>query len=173
MPWEKDCIICGKKFIAYREDRQKCGTSSCYANKRFRERIAAGQCKWCAAPIADDRKVRTCDRCKQRAADYAREHSRKVKLEVIAAYGYKCVCCGESEPKFLSIDHIFNDGAEHRRQLVEQGVLKKAPYGHIMYGSDKMYRWLKRQGYPKDRFQLLCYNCNCAKGFWGKCPHQA
>jgi hypothetical protein len=32
---------------------------------------------------------------------------------VYAAYGgYKCNCCGESEPMFLSIDHIDNDGAE-------------------------------------------------------------
>ena len=35
-----------------------------------------------------------------------------------------------------------------------------------------MYRWLKKHGFPKEGFQLLCYNCNCAKGFFGKCPHK-
>ena len=33
--------------------------------------------------------------------------------QVFEAYGgYKCNCCGESEPMFLSIDHIDNNGAE-------------------------------------------------------------
>lgn len=28
------------------------------------------------------------------------------------------------------------------------------------------------QGYPKDRYRLLCYNCNCAIGARGYCPHK-
>jgi hypothetical protein len=31
---------------------------------------------------------------------------------------------------------------------------------------------VKAAGYPKDRYQLLCHNCNMAKGFYGLCPHQ-
>jgi len=34
----------------------------------------------------------------------------------------------------------------------------------------KMYRWLKKQGYPKG-YQVLCFNCNFASA-WGVCPHQ-
>lgn len=34
------------------------------------------------------------------------------------------------------------------------------------------YRWLKNNGFPKKDFQLLCFNCNCAKGFFGMCPHK-
>jgi predicted HNH restriction endonuclease len=30
---------------------------------------------------------------------------------------------------------------------------------------------LKRQGFPKDEFQLLCSNCNQAKHRYGQCPH--
>ena len=38
------------------------------------------------------------------------------KEQVYEAYGgYKCACCGETEPMFLSIDHIDNNGAEERR----------------------------------------------------------
>jgi hypothetical protein len=30
---------------------------------------------------------------------------------------------------------------------------------------------LAKHGYP-DTFQLLCHNCNLARGFYGTCPHQ-
>lgn len=86
-----------------------------------------------------------------------RQNARKIKLEVIAAYGGECACCGETAPEFLTIDHIDGGGKAHRREL--------AGYGRAIY------RWLKAQGFPQDGFQLLCWNCNCAKGFYGTCPH--
>lgn len=75
-----------------------------------------------------------------------------------AAYGgYRCKCCGETEPKFLSIDHINNDGAEMRKV---HGV------------GSAMYKWLKKRGYPAG-FQVLCMNCNHGKARnGGVCPHQ-
>src|SRR2546427_12448722 len=48
------------------------------------------------------------------AAAATRRHSRKLKMELIAAYGYKCECCGESEPNFLTIEHRRGDGRQHR-----------------------------------------------------------
>jgi len=80
------------------------------------------------------------------------------KLNIIQHYGGKCVCCGETEPRFLTIDHI------HGRKGLNEKEKK-------MTGGE-LYKWLKRNNYPKDDYQLLCYNCNCAKGFYGKCPHQ-
>jgi hypothetical protein len=85
-------------------------------------------------------------------AFYAREKDR-----MLAAYGGACRCCGEARPQFLAIDHIFGDGAEHRRETGRQ--------------SFQLYIWLRRRGYPQDRFQLLCHNCNRAKGHRGVCPH--
>jgi len=86
------------------------------------------------------------------------EYGRQRKLEVIAAYGSKCVCCGESTPEFMTIDHIYNDGAAERK---------------LYSGASGIYAFLKRNGYPKDRYQLLCWNCNCAKHFnGGVCPHE-
>jgi hypothetical protein len=32
-------------------------------------------------------------------------------MEMLSAYGGKCVCCGESEYKFLAIDHINGGGS--------------------------------------------------------------
>jgi len=31
-----------------------------------------------------------------------------------------------------------------------------------------MYRWAKANGYP-DILQLLCFNCNYARGYYGVC----
>jgi hypothetical protein len=56
------------------------------------------------------------------------------------------------------VDHIQNDGAAHRRE-----------YG----GGWRIYEVIRREGYPRDRYQLLCANCNLAKGHYGVCPHQA
>ena len=85
--------------------------------------------------------------------------TRQLKEEVVKEYGGKCVCCGEDTYEFLTIDHVHGDGAEHKRQMKAEGV------------GQNLYRWLKKHGYPKENFQLLCMNCNFAKGKYGVCPH--
>jgi len=93
---------------------------------------------------------------KDQYSDNARRRNQELKAEVIVEYGNVCVCCGEGLIEFLSIDHINNDGAEHRKNL----------------GRTNIYSWLKANGFPKEGFQVLCMNCNFAKGAYGKCPHQ-
>jgi hypothetical protein len=80
---------------------------------------------------------------------------QNLREETVEAYGGKCKCCGETESKFLGVDHIYNDGATHRDEL-----------------KTDLYKWLKLNHFPKDRFQLLCHNCNFAKGLYGECPHR-
>lgn len=90
-------------------------------------------------------------------------HRQKIRAEVLAAYGDGyCACCGESNQEFLTIDHIANDGAEHRRTI----------WGKSRNGSGSaLYRWLKNQNFPAG-YQVLCYNCNCGKAkSGGVCPH--
>jgi hypothetical protein len=80
----------------------------------------------------------------------------KHKDSVYTAYGNKCVCCGETEPLFLTIDHVNNDG-NIERKLNSQGNL----YSRIISA-----------GFP-DTFQILCWNCNTGKmRNNGVCPHQ-
>jgi hypothetical protein len=86
----------------------------------------------------------------------AKDYNILLKQYIIDEYGGKCACCGESQIDFLTIDHINNDGAAHKKE-----------HGTRFH----LYAWLKRNNYPKDNFQLLCYNCNCAKGKLGYCPH--
>lgn len=81
----------------------------------------------------------------------------KKKTEAIIAYGGYCACCGEERIEFLALDHIYNDGAECKRAGEKTGSSR--------------YRELKKQGFPKGRLQVLCANCNSAKGYYGYCPH--
>lgn len=97
-----------------------------------------------------------CAKCQARQKEYG----RKQKRELLAAYGGKCECyggCAVNEPDFLSIDHVNNDGKEHRRRLG---------------AASAVYRDLKRRGYPKDGYRLLCFNCNFARAKFGNCPHE-
>lgn len=94
-----------------------------------------------------------------------RQYWKQLQHEVIMAYGgYVCSCCGESEPLFLTIDHIHNDGANHRRSLGYKGNGKGA--------HGKTLKWLKDNKYPLG-FQILCMNCNMGKQRnKGICPHK-
>ena len=80
----------------------------------------------------------------------------KLRKEVVTAYGGQCACCGEQRIEFLAIDHVHNNGAADRKENGRGGTI------HLR---------LKRMGYPKDDYQLLCHNCNMAKAFYGTCPH--
>lgn len=86
----------------------------------------------------------------------------RVRAKVFEAYGNKCVCCGESEPTFLTLDHINNDGGEFRKR--ELGKRTMAGY--------HTYKWLLRNGCPKT-VQVMCMNCQHGKLMnKGVCPHQ-
>jgi hypothetical protein len=80
-----------------------------------------------------------------------------LRLEVISAYGSRCSCCDDGTVEFLSIDHVYGRGDKGRKELKE--------------GGRALYLWLKRNGFPQDGYRLLCFNCNCARGHYGYCPH--
>ena len=72
----------------------------------------------------------------------------KVRLDMIAEYGGECCECGITDIDILDIDHINNNGDDDRRNNL---------YGY------NLYRHLKKLGYPKNEYQLLCKNCNWKK----------
>lgn len=84
----------------------------------------------------------------------SRDKLRNLILEYYSNGKIKCACCNEGEIKFLGIDHINGGGTKHRKSI-----------------KTNIYSWLKKNNFPTG-FQVLCYNCNLAKGFYGKCPHQ-
>jgi hypothetical protein len=94
---------------------------------------------------------------KKRINQYSHRTHRRYKQEALVIYGKVCWCCKESNPDFLSFDHINNDGAAHRKK-----------YGR------SLARWAKVAGFPPV-LRTLCYNCNLGRahaGLGGICPHQ-
>ncbi len=98
-----------------------------------------------------------CKRCYETYGKNRRDLQRELKLEAFAAYGGpQCNCCGETTYEFLTFDHI-------------DGLKPLHPTGKR---PSNLPRWLKQNSYPEG-IQILCYNCNCAKGFFGRCPHDS
>lgn len=89
--------------------------------------------------------------------EYQRKWKQALRREVLDHYGGACACCGETELAFLSLDHKNGGGTKHRQELGLRGAA--------------IWAWVKREGYP-DMFQVLCHNCNQAKGYYGACPHE-
>jgi len=84
----------------------------------------------------------------------------KYRDTVYAHYGNVCVCCGETNPFFLTVDHVNNDGNKHLNGK-----------GNRMSGTSLYLRIIK-DNYP-DNFQILCMNCNFGKARnKGVCPHK-
>jgi hypothetical protein len=132
----------------------KCGVNltenNCYPSDWKRGGYICKTCRQEARKLAPPSKV----------SEYTLTNSLKLKGTIIDEYGGKCECCGETAWQFLTIDHIGNWGSQHRKQVIGPR------------GGKNIYQWLKKNGYPKDDFRLLCMNCNACIGFHGFCPHQ-
>lgn len=76
----------------------------------------------------------------------------KVRSEMIEAYGGRCKHCGENDAIVMTLDHTFNDPEKEYEEC-----------GTSARGGKWLYRKLKREGWPQERFQLLCFNCNMKK----------
>lgn len=95
---------------------------------------------------------------KQRKRDntkiWQRNRYKLLRELVIEKYGNKCNCCGETIKEFLTIDHINGGGIKDRKQWSS------------IYFLNQMIK-----DYNSDKYQILCWNCNCARKL-GDCPHQ-
>ena len=81
----------------------------------------------------------------------------------VAYGGYKCACCGETEPLFLSLDHINNDGAEWRREAVWGTPPRRA--------TGRIDGWWRTSSQTVS-FRYSVANCNHGKRMNdGICPH--
>ena len=90
-----------------------------------------------------------------------------IKKEVFLHYAnpLRCVCCGVKGIEFLTVDHIIpKRNMAKDEKLIQMGFTSRLK-------AEKLNRWLKNNNFPKG-FQILCWNCNFAKGVLGKCPHQ-
>jgi len=96
----------------------------------------------------------------ERTLAWHKNSRQEAKADVIAAYGERCQCCGDEHSEFLSIDHTH--GYAKSKEL----------YAGIPRASAALYKWLRANGFPKENFRLLCFNCNLSHGHFGYCPHE-
>jgi len=95
---------------------------------------------------------------RERFNSRAAETRKRLRDACFAAYGgYVCSCCGETNEKFLTLDHINRDGAEMRK----------------VHGDGYQFHlWLVRNNFPPV-IQVMCYNCNLGRERnGGVCPHK-
>lgn len=159
------CRICQKTTIgSQRKYCDECRPSAARAwdrarKARYKKERRCTSCHQYMVGKQDVGLVR-CDSCRQKFNAYTNKNNLELKLETFRAYGgLLCVCCGESEPCFLSLDHINDDGAKDRRQR-----------GYP--GGDTLYRNLRKEGWPPG-YQVLCHNCNHGRYInGGTCPHR-
>ena len=84
-------------------------------------------------------------------------YRKQLRAEMIAAYGSKCNCCGERIPELLTLEHVAGDGAKHRRGVGQNAQAQLVD--------------LKKRGWPRDGYTVLCFSCNLGKGTGEACPH--
>lgn len=158
------CRPCKREWETERRvlHREEYRANSKAYRERHPEKAAESQRKWKSKN--KDRVDAIYDKwAETNRLEYEAKRRAKVRDEVFQAYGgFRCVCCGEDEPIFLTIDHINNDGNEHRKELATK----------IGKGGTAFFDWLRRNKFPPG-FQVLCRNCNWGKhANGGVCPHQ-
>ena len=95
----------------------------------------------------------------ERARWMRKSHAKKyrdLKVKLLEFLGQKCVCCGETDPAFLTLDHIEAGGRYHRKS-------KPKTY--------EVWRDVLNTPEARTKYRLLCWNCNCATRGGKVCPH--
>lgn len=98
---------------------------------------------------------------KEHLLKYHADRRLAIKEKCLIYYGkgiISCSCCGETERKFLVLDHVKGKGNIHRIVTKRRGW--------------SMYEWAIKNNFPPI-FQILCMNCNGGKELNnGICPHK-
>lgn len=120
------------------------------------ERAKRGLCIQCGKVARPD--VLRCQKCTDRLHARGKDFQRAKKASAMKQYGKngEAVCCWDGclidDLDMLTLDHIANNGAAHRREYTKSG----------RGGGTVLYRMLERQGYPPG-YQTLCCNHNLKK----------
>lgn len=141
----RTCVTCGvpKTLDLYGKSK---------SNRLGRTR----HCKECAVNTNMKAYWKDPDRYRKICSKNTIVRTAKRRAMVFAHYGKRCVCCGESGDRFLTVDHIQPIGSKNRDAN----------------GHRKMYDWLVMNKFPPG-FQILCWNCNVGRYHnGGICPHQ-
>ena len=139
------CVSCKAPTEANKTYCADCGSMM---STRHKERNAArkteGLCVECGAPARPNKTC--CIECSEKQNSRAHQEREQLRLQAMTHYSEgKPICawvqCTIDDLDLLTIDHMNNDGAKHRR----------------MIGHGNICRWLRQNNYPPG-FQVLCYN---------------
>lgn len=116
----------------------------------------ARNCKKCRSEYQRKYRLANLEKFSKKEVIRSRRKKEQAKAKLFAALGKECSCCGETREAFLTLDHIGGGGKKHREQVKQ----------------DRMYITVVREGCPKDKYRILCMNCNWATRFNQPCPHE-
>lgn len=143
----KKCSACreNKSISEFHKNQHYCKVCSKENYKEFRKSLPKEKIQWYR-------------RTEDLLGQYKRRSERtfQLKLEMILAYGGMCSCCGETEIKFLTLEHLEGGGNQHRKEFSK---------------ASRTWADLKKRGWPKGH-TILCWNCQMGKTHYGICPHQ-
>ena len=70
------------------------------------------------------------------------EAKRRLRARLYVIYGERCVLCGFTDKRALTLDHVLKNGASERKQLGERGVYRRALNPEFF-----------------NEYRILCMNC--------------
>lgn len=94
---------------------------------------------------------------------YWTKQTTRHREAMFAALGDICSCCKESEKSFLTLEHKNGTGAEHKWKLGR---------GKYKASSAMALRDAFREGFPRDKYTVLCGNCQLGETRPDGCPHK-
>lgn len=148
----KHCAM-GMCRPCYQAARRKAGpgNATCHPERPV---LARGMCHQC---YAKSRYWGEPEKYRKAARESQAVTRKRLRDQLIDAYGGRCACanCPESNPDFLTLDHANGDGKVHRMTM-----------------GSHTYSDLRRRGWPKDGYRLLCWNCNGMTRGGRVCPHE-
>lgn len=170
------CQLCLDSFKTQRIQRNRDGICQCGLRKLPEGKSCCEKCRECfrkseKSKVKRRKENRLCTKCGVpsehgffRCFACRKKESEKrlsIRQEIFAAYGGpKCTCCGTENVEFLTLEHVDNDGAAHRREL-------RCDKGY------RFYKKLKQLGFPQTRrMVVMCFNCNISRNCFGYCPCQ-
>lgn len=87
-------------------------------------------------------------RCRDKSLKWHKEHWLKMRLELIQGLGGKCIKCDYSDYRALQVDHVFGGGVKE----LKANKNFKSPRRYLQHILEN-----------RERYQLLCANCNWIK----------
>lgn len=149
------CTYCKKPLGDESGRHAECRTAEAARVKKNRQvRVRNGVCANCGG--TDVVGSWACRNCCDRLA----VNSQELRCTVILHYSpeSRCACCGQQDIRFLTIDHMDDDGETWRSAHGASGAT--------------LYRWIIDNGFPKN-LQILCFSCNSGRYLnGGVCPHK-